>query len=140
MSFEIMRSEMSSLFSAAFAAVHPTIPIAYDNIKFDQPNGAWVFFAVIPGNSHRVNIGTTKCFRHEGVINVVCMVPEDQGTKLLNEMVETVFSSLADQNIALGASGSVSLHETEVRPRGVIEGFNTTNVMVEFRRDQTLSS
>lgn len=137
MSFDAVRQQLFSTLRSDFAGAHPGILMAFENTKYEQPRAApWVYVALVPGDVHRKEIAATKLYCDYGVVNVACMVPEDQGTKLLQEMTETVFRSLFDRNWSLpGSAGRLTTYGLKRRNRGLINGFYTFNVLCEYRHE-----
>jgi hypothetical protein len=140
MSFDAVRQALATTFNSEFAAAHPGVLVAFENTKYTQPQGApWVYFALVPGDSHRKEIASTKLFCHSGVVNIACMVPEDKGTKQLHEMSDTAFRILCDRNWTLpGDAGRLTTYGMKRRNRGLINGFHTFNVMCEYRHEEYL--
>lgn len=136
MSFDSVREAVVTTFISEMAAAQPGIAIATENNKFDQPQGPWVSIAIVPGDSRRAEISSARRFFHYGVINVHCMVPQDQGTKRLNELTQSVFNILADRNWVLNSGGSLTTYCCKKKNRGLINGFLTYNLMAEFRQDE----
>lgn len=140
MSFDAVRQELFETFRSEFSGAHSGVLIAFENTKYTQPKGApWVYVALVPGDSHRKEVSSSKLFAHCGVVNVACMVPEDHGTKQLQEMSETAFRILCDRNWVLpGDSGRLTTYGMKRRNRGLINGFFTFNVLCEYRHEELL--
>jgi hypothetical protein len=133
MDFDSVREHINGEIKTEFAAGHPTVPIAFENHPFKQPvNGPWIYVSMMPGESKPANLGGSNYF-HCGVITVQCMVPADTGTKLLNDMGQTLFDILGDKNWSLPDGGYLTTYGVLRRNRGNINGFYTLNVMAEFR-------
>lgn len=136
MNLDAVRQQLETTLRASFSARHPGVLLAFENTKYKQPKGApWAHVAVVPGDIHRKEVSSSKLFCEYGVINVACMVPEDQGTKLLQQMTETVFGCLFDRSWSLGSEGTLTTYGTKRRNRGLINGFYTFNVMCEYRHE-----
>jgi hypothetical protein len=140
MSFDAVREALFGTFRSEFAFAHPGVLVAFENTKYSQPrNAPWVFVALVPGDSHRKEVSSNKLFCHYGVVNVACMVPEDTGTKSLQEMSETAFRILADRNFVLpGDAGRLTTYGMKRRNRGLISGYQTFNVLCEYRHEAVL--
>jgi len=137
MSLDQARQAITDAFQTEFATAYPGVPIAFENVRFKQPtNAAWVHFAMIPGDAVRRDISTGK-YRHYGVINVTILVPQDTGTKESTELTDKVFSIVADRQWST-ATGSLKTYGAQRRTRGVINGWYTRNVMLEFRYDSSV--
>lgn len=118
-----------------FTPLHPTVPIAFLNDRFEQPRGsAWVQMAVIDGVSQRVELGRPYPRWQYGVINVTCMVPEGTGTALAKQLADSVLKVFADRQRPVAAiGGGVTTYGAEKKHRGVINGWFTVNVLVDWR-------
>lgn len=135
MSLQALKQGIETKFGIDFAAKQPGVPIAFPNDKFSQPNSAWIHFAMIPGDRFRTNIGSRRCTRQEGIFNIACMVPQDAGNKQLWEIVDSVHEILEDLQLNLSDGSTVTVYNADTRVRGVINGFETVNVQIEFRQD-----
>lgn len=130
-----VREQIETTFKSEFGTAHPTVPVQYENVRFKQPNGkAWVDIRIIPNVFKRMNVGPRKAYRGYGVINVTCLVPEEGGSKELNDIADTVFDILADREWNV-AGDRLTTYGAEMRTRGLVNGFYAKNVMVEFHFD-----
>lgn len=135
---DAVRQKVEDLVLTALAANHPGVPMSVVNVKFEEPkNAPWVHLAFAPGKSARKNIGTTRTWRHMGVVVVNIMTPADTGTKTSDAIRDTIFNALADRNFALGVDGYLTLCFAEKRNRGILNGWYTANVQVEYYQDVT---
>lgn len=137
MNFDEIRKALMNAFKSQFEAANPTVPIKYENQKFEQPTGSeWVYATVIQGEGHRMEVSSSSVFRFEGVVNIALMAPEETGTKVLNDMAEDVFDIFADKQFSF-TDGTITTHRVEVLTRGTVEGWYIMNVMADFRADQS---
>lgn len=133
---DAVRQRIEELITAAAAAAVPGVRVSYENVKFDQPKGVpWVHVAFQPGASRRANIGSTRVWRHMGVVIISIMAPQDSGTKALNTLRDAVFYAVADRNENLGADGYLKLCFAETRNRGTVNGWLAYSVQVEYHQD-----
>lgn len=138
MASDAVRAKINEVVQTAFATAWPGKLVAFENTKWTQPVGApWVHVAYNPGLSRRKDIGNVRTWRHMGVVIVNVMVPQDTGTKTCLQMCDTAFNALADRNFDLGADGYLKLCYAEKRNRGVVNGWFTYNVQVEYHHDTT---
>lgn len=138
MSLEQARAAVAATFQSEFGAAYPTVPISFENVRFEQPvNKPWVYFSFILGDAVRQELSDAKRYRHLGVVNVTVMVPTDTGTKLSTEIVDKVFNILADRQWNT-ADGALTTYGAQKRTRGVINGWYTRNVMLEYRYDTSI--
>lgn len=129
-----IREVISTTFSEEFPVRQPGVPFFFENTRYEQPRGSpWVHVAIVDNKSIRQNIGNPRQFRQMGIVNVSCMVPENTGTKRAREIVHSVFEILVDREWSLSPSGSLVTYGAERRTRGNINGWFTTNVMMEWR-------
>jgi len=139
MTIENFRQSATFKFASDWGVAYPTIPVAYANRRFDQPtDGPWVNFMIVNGERFRSNIGLTKCFRSQGVLNIACMVPEESGSKLVGEMCDEVLNIFQDITMPVAGGGSASFYNAEIRTRGVLSGYYTMNVQLEFNYDEQI--
>lgn len=137
MTVELLRQTLESKFITVMTAQHPTVYRSFENVKYDPPvdGTLWAHFVIVEGGRRRANIGTSRRYRHEGVINIAVMSREDSGTREVNLVLDTLSKYLDDLTLAVAPSGSVTLYGGEIRNRGVINGYYTKNFMGEFRYD-----
>lgn len=133
---EVFRERITQVMDTQWNLEHPSIPVAYQNQKFNQPAGSWVNFAIIPNERYRTNIGSEMCYRQSGILNIALMVAEGSGTKTLNAMVDTIHNIFQDRDYVAGDGTKITFFNAETRDRGVVSGYYTKNVMVEFFHDQ----
>lgn len=138
MSFDAVRAAAFDTINAELAPLVPGVPIHFENQKFNQPNGPWIYVAAIPGDSFRSEISSARRYRHFGVINVKVMVPQDAGTKKLNEVTQAAFTVLADRNWNLVGGGRMTTSCCKRRNQGLLNGFLTYNLQVEYRHDERM--
>lgn len=139
MSFEDVRVALVDAFKTSFESSNPTVPIMYENIKFDQPEGLpWAYITVVHGNSRRMELSSRAVFRHEGVVSVWLMGPRDTGVRTITQLAQDAWEIFADKEFSV-ANGKITTHMAEVMSRGVVNGFYTMIVQVDFRADQTIS-
>lgn len=137
--FDDVRQALVGAFKTAHEAANPTVPIAYENVKFDQPVGLpWVAITIIQGQSKRMELSATRIFRHEGSVSVTIAVPEDTGTLVANDLAQDAFEIFADVDISLAGGGKVTTYRAEVLTRGLVEGWYCLNMIADFRSDMTL--
>jgi len=135
MNFDGAREQIETTIKTEFGTAFPTYKVQYENVRFEQPKGTpWIDVRIIEGDYVRQNLGTSKKYRGYGVINVTCLVPEDSGTKIINQITDAVFNILADRDWSVSGD-SLTTYGGKKVTRGVINGFYAKNVVVEFRFD-----
>jgi hypothetical protein len=121
------------LFKTAWDAVHPEIPVAWENVKFDANNKAsFLEFFVKNGESNQVSVGIpgSNRFRHVGVVMTVLHV--DQG------MGKASALAVADDLAAIfrrSETGSVSFLDPAVNFLGNEGAWLKVSVTCGFYRD-----
>lgn len=137
---EDIRSTIVDYLISKLGTEHPTVPVYVENQKFTQPVAQpWLFVSVIENETCRVNIGAPRQFKTLGVVNIQCMAPEDSGTKTLRTIADTLTAVLADVQLAVPGSGSITFYGVQKRNRGVVGGWFTINVVCEFRHWHTMA-
>lgn len=140
MAFDAVRAKTAEVLEQAFAAKSPGTLVVMENHKFTrQPTQPWVYISMQPGAVRRKNIGTRRReYRRSGIVIVNIMVPVDSGSKALYDLSEIAFVAIADRNFSLGADGYLKLCDATQRNRGVINGFLTWNIQVEYHHDMVI--
>lgn len=135
MSTDKVREVFEAAMLSEFTPLHPTVPIAFLNDRFEQPRGSpWIQVAVVGGITRRVELGRPYPRWQFGVVNVTCMVPEGTGTKLVRQLADSVVKVLADRQRPVAAiGGSVTTYDAEQKDRGVINGWYAVNVLMDWR-------
>lgn len=136
MSLEILREGVTRNFQTKFASLHSTATVTFENTKSVQPSGPWVHFTLIPNMRFRTQLGTNPVYRNLGVVNIMCAVPEDTGTKELNILTDAVNSAITDQIYPLSGGASVNFYGTEYRYRSILNGYYVTNLQMEYKYDE----
>jgi hypothetical protein len=137
MSFDAVRAKVATVLESALATAAPGVLVVFENQKFTRtPTQPWVVVSFQPGVIKRKNIGTrTREYRRLGIAIVNIMVPVDSGTKALYDISEAVFTAIGDRNFNLGVDGYLKLCDAQQKNRGVINGFLTWNIQVEYHHD-----
>lgn len=138
MSFDAVRQTAYAVISSELAPRVPGIKICFENQKFDQPNDPWIYVALIPGDSQRMEVSSSRLYRHHGLINVQIMVPQDKGTKVLHDVTQAVFEVLADRQWNLPGAGRMTTYCCKRRNRGLLNGFLTYSIQTEYRHDERM--
>lgn len=140
MSEDAIRETIFSTLQAEFAAVVSGCDLVPENTKHNQSTRPWLYMQLVPARSARKEISSSGLTDHTGVINVLCMVPQDSGTKKMWEMVDAVYRILADRNWSLPGDngGRLTLCDAEKRNRGLINGYYTATVMTDYRLEKRL--
>jgi hypothetical protein len=134
MSTEAIREEVFSTFINEFAPLYPEVSLEFQRTKSNPPRDQpRVYLAIIPGDTYRAEVGGNLKFAL-GVINVTCMVPENSGSKLLNNIADKVRDILIDRKWDVGGNSSLSTYGISRRDRGMINGYETVNIMCEYRQ------
>lgn len=134
MSEDAIRAHVFGVIQAEFPARVSGVDIVPENSKYNQSMTPWIYLQIAPTISGRKEISSSRLTAHEGVLSVLCMVPPDSGTKKMWEMAGAVYDILSDRTWSLpGAEGRLTTYGAEKRNRGLINGFHTATVMVDYR-------
>lgn len=135
MSIESLRLAVTERFAALMATAHPTVPIIYDNQRFERPtSGVWIYFSINPGERTRSSLGPNPKFRNTGSIEIKCMGEADSGTKDIYEIIDTIVLGMSDANF-LSTTGFVSTYGVDIFNRGVVEGWLAIISKIEYKHD-----
>ena len=133
MSSENIRARINDLFKTEFGAVHPTVPIDFENQPFTQPSGVpWVRLSIIDGEDKRENLGEQLFFRTMGVVNVQLMTPEKTGTKTMRMLVDTVKKIFLDRQTPM-TDGNITFYYGELKGPREIAGWYSRSYQTAFR-------
>lgn len=135
MSTDAVRQVFEAAMLAEFTPLHPTVPIAFLNDKFEQPvnRSPWIQVAVLGGVSQRVQLSSPLPKWQYGVLNITCMVAEGTGTKTARQIADSVVRVLEQKQRTVPAVGSVTTYSAEQKDRGGINGWYTINVLLDWR-------
>lgn len=138
MSIEDARVVIIEMFRTQFDVLNPTIPIKYPNQKFDQPSAKpWVSIVIMGGESFQANLGISNITeRSVGIVQIDIMFPEDQGTKQMSELSETIGRIYSRKQKASGLLGSIVFKTPDIEDMGIELGFYHYMIRIPFRRDQ----
>ena len=109
--------------------------LTYDNIRYMSPDsGVWVHFVIKPDMHGRTNLGDSPLYRQTGHIQMLVMSGENTGTKGIYEVVDTLLLNMSDMDVVVG-SGNVHTYKASMNNRGVVEGWQTMVVEVQYKHD-----
>lgn len=130
---DAIRELLETKLQSEFPALQPSVPVHFLNTKFATPITPWIHVAVIPNLTKRANIGAQREFTSLGIVNVTCMVPENDGTKNVREIADSVMQVMIDRQIAIPGGGHVTTYEVQYRDRGLVSNWYTVNVIICYR-------
>ncbi|WP_363324460.1 phage tail terminator-like protein [uncultured Roseibium sp.] len=130
MSNSDIRKETEELFSTAFTAAHPSVPISYENIDFTPTSGQpWVRISIRTQESTRRNIGSSvKNYDFSGNVFVQIFAPLGEGlgdAYAIADTVDEIFRNVETEHIRF-RSPSAS-------PVGESSSWYQVNATVPFR-------
>lgn len=138
MSLDTLRAKAADiLFTKMASSPYVDIPVRVENQPFKQPaNGPWWSFYVAPYDAARAAIGTEAKFqKHHAMLVVEVYVPENTGTKVLNEMLEFAGDALEESNYALSDGDTVVTYTAVAKFNGLQYGsFRGTTMVNAMRR------
>lgn len=130
----LIKAEIASHIQVGMAPEWPSLRIYFGNHKPNPNSGQpWCVINVIPNTQARVNIGSPKDFKACGVINCQIMAPENTGEQTAMDIRDSLVSLLVDRQLPVAPLGSVTLYGAEKRTRGVINGWYTLGLVLEYR-------
>lgn len=137
MSEDAVRAAIFSTLLSEFPGAVPGVNIVPENQKYDQSSTPWIYLQIVPTRSERAEISSRKLYHHFGVASVLCMIPPDTGTKKMWQMADAAFSILGDRNWSL-VEGKLTTFGAEKKNRGLINGYYTATMMVDYRLESPL--
>lgn len=136
MSLQETRTKLVTEMVNGIKLADPTVAVVGDNHPYPQPiNKPWIHVGFVPGRRYRTNIGTDPRWRQIGLLNVNVMVPNETGTDSCYALVDTVVDVLADKSYSLPGGGVVRMYSADIQPRGILNGYYTVSVKIEFNKD-----
>lgn len=135
MSLELLREETTSLFINVMTNAYPAASLTFDNIRYENPRtGEWVHFAIMPDNRIRADLGPSPTYRSVGNIFMRVMGKEESGTATLYGIIDTLLLGMSDLNLSI-ANGSCHTYSAMLNNRGIIEGWQTFEIQIEYKYD-----
>jgi hypothetical protein len=138
MNTETTRAAVTELFKAGWVgALAATIPVAYPNQKFKQPeSGHWARLSMQLGGRDSVALGGARK-RQVGILTLQIFAPEEGGTSTAYTAAD-LFASIVDEKRLTPATGLL----VEFENAGIVgpfatKGFSQLNADVAFRVDKT---
>jgi len=131
--YDSVRQAVEVTLAASFTA----LPIAYDNMP--APAGAFVraicepglsTIALTGGGDINLNIGDTHVMRHSGAVVFEINIPLNTGTKLANDVAETLTQLFANKRI-----NEVTFKGGEAVRTGEFEAHYQLSLFVYYYRD-----
>lgn len=132
MDHDAVRASLEAQILNNFPAAQPGVTMTFANTRYTTPTTPWIHVAVIPNLDRRANLGDFAQFKLMGVVNVACMVPENTGTGQVTRIADSVATLLVDRTISVPPVGSVKCCNASRRDRGVVNGWYTVNILVEY--------
>lgn len=133
MSFEQIRKDIQTYFSATFTGVGAT-KIAWDNVTFTPVSGeAWVRVSIQHTLSDMISTGGANVkIRRRGIMFVQIFIPEGGGTALAEQIADNVGLTLEAHMLPSG----VTFQETTKVDAGVSNGWYQVNTSTPFYYDE----
>jgi len=136
MSLETHRAQVEQAVSTLMAAQAPVIPVHYENIPFNQPDGPFVAVFILNGDSFRANLGNKYTVKHPGLIQIDVMFPENTGTKGANALAETIGLFFQEKDLMLSDQARVIYRTPSYTTLPANSGYYRRSVRVEFVRHE----
>lgn len=126
MPFESLTRSIETVFDDSYSAT----PVAYENVPFDPPSGAWVRLTVVNGGGATFGLtGAQPIVRDTGVISVQVFVPENTGTQAAKALVDSIVPIYEHTQF-----DGIVAYTASVAPVGISDGWHQTNITIPFRR------
>lgn len=138
---EDIRVAVSNLIKSKMATNLPAVPVTFEGQKVTQPVGTvWIYVTVVENDTCKAVLGRSGKYKTLGAVQIQCMAPEDRGTKELRQVTDVLTRILASKQISVPGSGSITFYNVQKRNRGKVNGWQTINVVSEYRHWHTLTN
>lgn len=120
------------------ALSYPNLLIHYENNVFKQPvNEAWATLMIEPGMVMTKAITFPKKFlRHNDKVLITVLVPENKGTKLLNEITGFFQSLLTHKQLRINADTTLVFHSPVLGKVGQVQSYYIMTIEAPFHGDE----
>ncbi len=126
MGFEALRESIETRMADNWS----TTEVAYENVPFTPPAGPWVRLQINLGEGGSMGIlGSAVTVRDQGVISLQVFVPEGQGSKAANDLVDALITIYEHQRF-----DGITTYTASPRAAGITNGWHQTNITIPFRR------
>lgn len=136
MSLETHRVQVEQAVKNYMTANYPAVPVKYENVPFNQPDGPFVAVYVMSGDSFRANLGGNYRVRHACLIQIDVLVPVDKGTKDANNMAEGLGLLFQEQDVLLSDGARVIYRTPTYETMSNQGGFYRKMVRIGATRDE----
>lgn len=117
-------------------------PVKYENDKTQNPaKDPYVTLTILRGEAAVASIGASPLRRYLGIVIVRVFVPEGNGSKRVEELLELAESAFLDSNgagiqLTSGVKGLITFQTPSPEVAGMGGGFYMSILRVPYYRDQ----
>ena len=133
MSYQQARQAVETYFSENWDAT----PVKYENAPFTRPEGDWVAFWMLDGESSIAGVGdSSNRYRHRGIDQVDIYTKQDTGTAAARSYADTIADLFRDRRI-----DSILFRQPSIARTGdaTPSGFYRLVITIPFQRDTFFS-
>jgi len=136
MSLETQRKLLETRLRDFMTANHPSIPVAYTNAPFEQPDGPFVAIRIKEAGAVRANLGPNFVVRLEGDLEITVYQPENTGSALANTVANGIGRHFQERDHQLEDGARLTLRAASYPPAADRRGFAGVGVKVPYFRDE----
>lgn len=134
MSFESERATIMGYLSSNWSPSDP--PINYENKDFTQPETTWLDALLLGLDSKRASLGGPHHLnRYWGELQVTVLVPQNDGTKNSNILVDKIVALFDNLELTCGDGDSIVFQTPKKLTLGLSNGRYRIIVRCPFYRD-----
>jgi len=119
-----------------FADNWSSTTVRYQNVRFEQPAGAWVALSIKPGRGRQADSSHNPRHRYAGVIIIDVFTPEGGGTEAAKALVDTAEAIFRQKIFSFGNSGEIICRTPSLHTVGVRDGWNHHSLWTPYHRDK----
>ena len=135
MSIETQRVELFGRIQGAMATEFPQVPIAWPNMKFEQPDGPFVLVNIMLGDQVRMNLGDGYTVRQTSLLQFDIYTPEDTGTKVLGEVADFLAKRFREVEYRLSDGDRLLVKPPQMTGGAAARGFERLTLRFPIWRD-----
>jgi len=136
MSLETQRKLIETRLRDYMVANHPTIPVAYGNAPFSQPDGVFVAVEIKEAGAVRANLGPNYTVRLDGNVEITVYQPENTGISAANTIAAGLGRHFQERDHLLEDGARLTFRAASYPPAGDRRGFTGVVVKLPYFRDE----
>ena len=130
--FDPIRKLIESRFKTWWDANGGGIPVEWDGVPFDQPEGkVWVRLVLLPGQGIQASIGSRKLEKQPGVAVVSIFTEKNSGTKTAYDLADKAAEAFRFQQLT-GGTVVVAMEAPYVTRGNPADEFFTINLNAPY--------